>query len=196
MQIKVGSVMWLIATFFWSLFMGVTAISIGFGALFPSMNQVAAPFVCPNGKMVYTEDSYNPYPGTTYTNIYWYCVDNRTGEKEELGIFPMAIYAGLLYGLVLFVVIIAIWYLVSRRQASKRAAVGDVLAQSKQFRDQLRQSYHFPSSTEEDNADALERAVEAQDAVSRMKELKRLRDSNLISDAEYEQKRSEILKDL
>ena len=37
--------------FMWSIFMGVTAISIGFGALFPSMNRIAKPFVCPRGEM-------------------------------------------------------------------------------------------------------------------------------------------------
>ena len=59
----------LLLTFIWCWFMGITAISIGFGALFPSMNRVAKPFVCPSGKMDLTKEVYNPYPENTIARM-------------------------------------------------------------------------------------------------------------------------------
>jgi hypothetical protein len=66
MKFKTSILLW---TFLWCWFMGVTAISIGFGALFPSMNLVAKPFVCPGGRMDLTKEVYNPYPGNTITTL-------------------------------------------------------------------------------------------------------------------------------
>src|SRR5689334_21718963 len=100
MKLKLGAIL---MVFFWSLFMRVTAISIGFGAVFPSMNKIAKPFVCPRGEMEVETQGYNPSPGTTVTTLTWYCVDAASGEKNELGIFPMALYAGLIYGFFLFI---------------------------------------------------------------------------------------------
>ena len=99
MKFKTSTLIW---TFLWCWFMGVTAISIGFGALFPSMNLVAKPFVCPSGKMDLTKEVYNPYPGNTITTLTWYCVDEASGAKTELGIFPMSLYAGTIYGWLFF----------------------------------------------------------------------------------------------
>jgi len=103
MNLKFGTVAW---TFIWCLFMGVTAISIGFGALFPSMNLISKPFVCPGGSMDVVEKVYRPYPGKTVTTLTWYCTDEQTGAKTELGIFPMTLYAGVIYGLVLFLLVL------------------------------------------------------------------------------------------
>src|SRR5437764_9218058 len=98
MKITAGLVGWGIAAFVWSIFMGVTAISIGVGAAFPPANRIAKPFVCPNGQMTLNQQVSNPLPGTTYTTITWYCVDAQSGDKTELGIFPMSLYAGAIYG--------------------------------------------------------------------------------------------------
>ncbi len=94
MKIEPGPIMWLIAAFVWSIFMGVTAIAIGFGAAFPPLNLIAKPFVCLTGQMNYGELTSNPMPGTTYTQITWYCQNNQTGAKTELDIFPMSLYSG------------------------------------------------------------------------------------------------------
>src|ERR1051326_6376637 len=74
MKLQGSTLFW---TFLWSLFMGVTAISIGFGAVFPSMNLIAKPFVCPNGKMDLTTQTYNPYPGSTVTTLTCYCINEN-----------------------------------------------------------------------------------------------------------------------
>jgi len=115
MKIKTST---LFLLFIWCIFMGVTAISIGFGALFPSMNRVAQPFVCPNGKMELTTRNYQVSPTESGTILNWYCVDQETGDRTELGIFPMSLYAGAIYGLLLFVVIVVGWSLYQRWQAS------------------------------------------------------------------------------
>ncbi len=80
MKLKKSTLVW---TFLWSLFMGVTTISIGIGAAFPPLNYIAAPFVCPGGTMSVDEQGYNPSPGTTVTTLTGYCTDGATGEKTD-----------------------------------------------------------------------------------------------------------------
>ncbi len=166
MKLKTGT---LLIMFLWSWFMGVTAISIGFGALFPSMNRIAKPFVCPNGTLDLDKQVYNPYPGNTITTITWYCVDKTTETKTESGIFPISLYAGTFYGFLLFGMIV----------------IGMVL-----------NAKRHPKQSQVDFADTYYKHEESESTLSRMKELKDLRAANLISDAEYEQKRAEILKSL
>ncbi|NCP88232.1 MAG: hypothetical protein CO094_13565 [Anaerolineae bacterium CG_4_9_14_3_um_filter_57_17] len=93
------------STFFWCLFSGITMISIGIGAIIPSTNLIAEPFVCPGGKMELTTQNYQPSPVETVTTLTWYCADGKTGVKTELGIFPMVLYAGTIYGLILFAIV-------------------------------------------------------------------------------------------
>lgn len=119
MKIKGLSLFWV---FIWSIFMGVTAISIGFGAVFPSMNRIAKPFICPRGEMELETQTYRPYPGQTITTLTWYCTDQETGNRTELGIFPMSLYAGVIYGLLLFVVIVFGWYLYQIWNAAPKSA--------------------------------------------------------------------------
>ncbi|MGB8646537.1 MAG: SHOCT domain-containing protein [Anaerolineae bacterium] len=197
MKIKTGTIIWIIAGFIWSIFMGVTATAIGLGALFPPINQVASPFVCPNGQMNYQEEASNPLPGTTYTQITWYCVDQKTGAKTELEIFPMTLYSGAFYGLLIFVAVLVIWYFNNRRNVSLGLA-GDkaTVEQAAQSGNQARQYDRFPSGLNERRARIAEKAEIAKDALARMKTLKELRAANMISETEYEQKRAEILKDV
>jgi hypothetical protein len=101
--------------------MGVTAISIGFGALFPSMNRIAKPFVCPQGEMELETQVYRPYPGSTITTLTWYCTDSETGQRTELGLFPMSLYAGVFYGLLLFAAIVVGWYLFQKWEAMPKS---------------------------------------------------------------------------
>ena len=105
MKLKASTV---IQTFLWCLFMGITVISIGLGAAIPSLNRIAKPFICPNGEMQLSTQEYNPSPVETITTLTWYCLDSETGAKTELGIFPMCLYAGTIYGLSLFIVVLII----------------------------------------------------------------------------------------
>jgi hypothetical protein len=89
--------------FVWFIFMGVTAVSYGLGALYPPLNRIAEPFVCPNGRASVEEITSNPIPGTTITQLYWYCVDNTSGAKTPIeNTFPIHLYAGVFYGLLMF----------------------------------------------------------------------------------------------
>ncbi len=119
MQLKKSTLMW---TFLWSLFMGVTAISIGVGALFPQLNYLAGPFACPGGTMSMDAQEYDPSPGTTVTTETWYCTNGATGAKNELSIWSISVPSGLIYGLLLFLVILAGMQIAARRSARRSAA--------------------------------------------------------------------------
>jgi hypothetical protein len=173
MKIESGSLIWGIGVFVWSIFMGITAIAIGVGAVLPSINQIAAPFACPNGQMRFEQESSNPLPGTTYTLTYWSCQNNATGETIELEIFPMVFYSGTVYGLLVFAVVVVIWYIRNRRSSSAAVATNDF------------------TFTPREPAHSLQG-----DTAARLRELERLRAENLISASEYEQKRAEILSEL
>ncbi len=118
MKTQSSSIFGYIAAFVWTIFMGVTAVSIGLGAIYPPLNVVAKPFVCPNGNMSYEQSTSNPLPGTTYTFTGWYC--DRSGDKTELDIFPMSLYSGLIYGLVLYALGLSVWLFLRRRKAAQK----------------------------------------------------------------------------
>lgn len=201
----------LLLIFVWCLFMGVTTISIGLGAVFPSMNKIAKPFVCPRGEMQVETHGYYPSPGTTVTTLTWYCVDTASGEKRELGIFPMVLYAGLIYGLLLFLVIFLFMFIRSNRSPgadpqSRLEKANASLEHAKQYRaqaEEFREQAELFRARAERSDDPLEIFRQPvpgksapQDTLERMKELKKLRDANLISETEYQDKRAEILKGL
>jgi len=103
------------AAFVFCLFMGVTAISLGVGAAYPPINRIAAPLVCSGGEMTYKQKVTNPLPGTTYVSASWKCVD-RSGRTTPIGTFPLCLYAGTFYGLLLFVLVAPIWFLARLRR--------------------------------------------------------------------------------
>jgi hypothetical protein len=109
MKINSTAIIWLLV-FTWFIFMGVTAVSYGLGALYPPMNKIAGPFVCPNGQMSAEKNVSNPMPGTTITQIYWYCVDGQSGARTKIVDAPIHLYAGAFYGLLLFGAALLIWH--------------------------------------------------------------------------------------
>jgi hypothetical protein len=109
MKINARTIIWLLV-FIWSIFMGVTAVSYGIGALYPPLNKIAQPFACPNGQMSVEENISNPMPGTTITQIYWYCVDGKSGAKTNMADAPIHLYAGAFYGLLMFAAALTLWY--------------------------------------------------------------------------------------
>jgi len=133
MNIKLSTLFW---TFVWSLFMGVTAISIGVGAIFPPLNYVAKPFVCPNGTMSVRGDTYNVSPVETVTTLTWYCIDKSSGAKTELSMWPMSIASGLIYGLLLFLVILLGMSIASLRKQAASTTAGRRQTRYRQNEDQ------------------------------------------------------------
>ncbi len=200
MGMKTSTAIWV---FLWSLFMGVTACSIGVGAAYPPLNYIAAPVVCPGGKMSVNSTVYNPYPGTTVTTEDWICTNTATGAQTPLSIFKISLVAGVVYGLLLFLLIVVLYPVAARRFL---------------YRGQTDQSYAAEASSANQQANErrardeedLEQRVLGQiqqkersggasgsgNSESRLRELERLRTSNLITQAEYDRKRAEILNSI
>jgi len=186
----VAGYIWSISVVFvFSMIMGVFTISIGIGSLIPPLNLLAKPFVCPNGQMGYTEHSSSRVLGTTYTQLTWLCTDARTGAQTQLDIFSVGLFTGLIFGLPLFVLLWLVAYRSYKRDGywwfDKDQAVLE----------------RVQGALHEDGAPHYLRGqrpspAPEEDSASRMDALQRLRDRKLITDAEYEKKRGEILKDL
>jgi hypothetical protein len=170
------------------LFTGIIIISIGLGAAIPQIDLVARPFVCPNGEMKYEQQVYRPTPVETVTTTTWYCVEESTGVRRELGIFPMSLYSGTVYGLLLFPLALVGMGILGGRVAANFQTLrkpGD--ARAAEIRNRLGMSEN-PGKNPPKQASG--------DAVRRLKELNALREADLISAAEYEQKRAEILREV
>jgi|SRR5579859_13577 len=191
MKISAGTIGTHVAIFVWSIFMGITFVSIGLGAIYPPLNLVAKPFVCPNGQMTFNESTSNPLPGTTYTQIGWYCVDSRNETATELDIFQIAAAAGPIYGLVIEVLALIVVLKIQRTNQSSAGSPGGAPARraTNAFSQNAPRSHPSPLPADTRNP-------ASPDALARMKELKRLRAEQMITEAEYQQKRDEILKDL
>ena len=101
-------------TFGICLFCGIIIVAIGFGAAFPIISRVAAPISCSGRDLQLSTHSYYPRPGETDTTITWYCVDARTGTKQDVS-WQTILASGLIYSFVLFVVAMS-YGLVTRLQ--------------------------------------------------------------------------------
>ena len=160
----------------WCLFMGVTAISIGFGAAFPALNRIAGPVVCPNGDMLVDEQTYRPSPGTTVTTMDWLCVDGKTGEAQPINELSMFLFNGLIYGTILFAIIMLSYWLIMKRRAQRvaaRATVDDSNSYT---------SVDLPPGAYVTSLDKYE-----------LQELTRQYKAGQFSEKEYQRKRKEIL---
>ena len=110
MKIKISTIVW---TLLFSLFLGVIGISIGAGAAFPPLNYIASPFVCPNGSTLgYTYQNFY-YKGDHVPTMYsdYACISKSTGAKTTEFVLSeeytkIDIYAGLIYGVLLCLVIL------------------------------------------------------------------------------------------
>jgi len=119
MKIKTGTIMWLIAAFIWSWFMGITFVSIGLGSVLPALNTVAKPFVCLNGQMETNSQNYQVSPVESGTLLTWYCVDGRSGIKTGINPFIINFYAGSFYGLLIIIAVLISFYFYRRWGSSK-----------------------------------------------------------------------------
>lgn len=195
MNLKPGTV---IMTFIWCIFMGVTVGSIGIGAAFPKANLISGPFVCPNGKMEVTTDRYNPVPGQTVTTLTWYCVDSKTGAQEELGIFPMVLYSGVIYGFLLFIVVFVYMLVNARRSPAQPEPVRSFRTSTPEpiVEQEGATVQTFVLEDGQMRIDIPGLKASTMDSVMRLKELKDLHEAHLITDAEFERKRAEIIREL
>jgi len=94
----------LVVGFFWSIFIGVVGVSIGLGALYPPLNYVAKPIVCPDGQMTFEKHVDQATPSQTFYSADWFCITrgpSAGSEPQSIPISPFA-YAGVFYGLLCF----------------------------------------------------------------------------------------------
>ncbi len=170
----------------WCLFMGVTAISIGVGAIFPALNTIAGPFICSNGQMSVDSATYYPQPGTTVTTMDWMCVDNKTGEARPINELSMFLINGVFYGLILFAVIIVGRQVLAKRRASQVTTPAYEV-----------NTFHPHHSTYVSTSQAAPLRSATSIDVPEAEELRKimsLRDEGLITEEDYEQKKAEILR--
>jgi hypothetical protein len=93
-----------------SIIMGVTGGAIGLGALYPQLNLITKPFVCPGGQMSYSQQV-SVIGTASYHTAKWFCQDATSGEKREIDGNTIFLTAGLFYGTAFFAVLLLITYL-------------------------------------------------------------------------------------
>jgi hypothetical protein len=89
-----------------SLFVGFIIVSIGIGAIFPSMHRLAAPLIC-RGEVKVEVDKYSIRPGETYWENHIYCYKTEGGVDEIT--FPAIGMTGLAASASIFVVLAYRW---------------------------------------------------------------------------------------
>jgi hypothetical protein len=157
-----------------SLFCGVIVISIGFGSFFPQMNQVAKPIVCGSNDMQVVQHVYSYRPGETSWTVTAYCVDAVTGAKTDVtGLTQFA--AGAIYSVVPLVVLILLN--IRFRDKATNAPEGD-----------SSQPEHVVEDPYENKGSA--------GMAGKLEKLKELRESNLITEDDYQKKKNKILDNL
>lgn len=96
--------------FIFSIFLGITAVSMGFGSRFPGLNLIVAPFLCPGGGMSYTRHV-TEIGTATYWTADWFCVGEGSDVKTELDPNKVHGFAGTLYGLLVFILLLGLTHL-------------------------------------------------------------------------------------
>lgn len=153
-----------------SLIFGIFVIEIGLGSVYLQLNQVAAPFVCGNDDLEVEQHIDRFVPGETLYSISAYCVDSTSGDKEDVT-NSVQLVAGVIYSVILFVVITGLIFkyrdTLEHKLAMSRGLPGQVMRNER------------PSRVEK-----------------KLRKLKKLRESNLISEDDYQKKKDEILDKL
>lgn len=155
---------------FMSLICGIFVIEIGFGSVILELNQIAGPIVCSEGDLDVVQHVDRFVPGETYYSISAYCVDSTTGDKKDVTDLVQLV-AGLIYSIIPFVVITGLI-------VKYRDTIENKIVMSKEITGQVVRKER-PSRVEK-----------------RLRKLKRLWESNLISEDDYQKKKDEILDDL
>jgi hypothetical protein len=151
------------------LFFGITVISIGIGAVLTPLQSISAPFVC-GGPAELETQHYSYKPGQSGYTITWYCTDPETGEKVDRT-FPLILASGVIYGVALGLVILA-WGLTGGQTVLSSLGSG------------------------ERSTPPRARSIGSSDSAARLEKLRELRESGLITEAEYSKKKAEILEEL
>jgi hypothetical protein len=152
-----------------SLFIGFVLISVAVGAIFPSIHKLTAPLICRDEVQIKV-NTYSYKPGQSGTDIHIYCVDGQGTQKEIT--FPAIGVTGLAASAVIFVIALI------------------------RMRNSIRLPESFGSLTTDLKKKKKSSGKKDGSALDRLSELKKMYDENLISKAEYEKKKAEIMREL
>ena len=145
-------------------------IAIGVGSVIPQLNQIAEPIVCSKSKLEVEQHVDRFVPGETYYSISAYCVDSTTGDKKDVTDLVQFV-AGSIYSIILIIVITSIiikyWDTLERKISMSKGITRRVMGHK--------------------GSDNVEK---------KLKKLKKLRESSLINEDDYQKKKDEILDDL
>ena len=154
-----------------SLFVGFVVFTAGVGGVFPSIHRLTAPLVC-RGEVQVKSVKYSYRPGEITWTHHVYC-DSESGRKE---ITLLAVnMTGLVASAIVFII------LVFRMRKSLVLSENSSIS-TPDLNPERKTASSVPGRT----GSALERLTE----------LKKMRDENLITDAEYEKKKTEIMDKL
>jgi hypothetical protein len=125
MNDKMGTIKELVEGFLWSIFIGVVGISIGLGALYPPLNYVAKPFVCPTGQMTFEKHMDQATPSQTFYSADWYCTKGAATTEPESGSLSISPFAsaGVFYGLLCFPLFLLGRYYFKRKEVSREKKI-------------------------------------------------------------------------
>lgn len=165
----------LLTTLGTSLFVGFIIVAIGIGAIFPSMHKLTAPFIC-NGEVQVESIRYSYKPGQVGWEHHIYCTTD--GAQKEIT-FPSIGMTGLVASAIIFAYLAFRW----RNQMFLSDNSGSPAAD-------LKPASPSPGVPKKSNPKKQGSPLE------RLSELKKMRDENLISEAEYERKKNEIMEEL
>jgi hypothetical protein len=161
-----------------SLFTGLM-FAVAIGSIFPVVNKIAVPIVCGNGTFEIQRDTYY-YQGMDIVTTE-YCT--RNGVKQEVTLITTLV-AGLIDSVAVFVVA----SLVSLVSAANNKARTPLASSDKM---------HVQNSIKPNRAIPQEPSGEqGGESVRRLRELKAMLDSQLITEQEFEQKKKDILEEI
>lgn len=133
--------------------------------------------------------TYNPSPGTTVTTVNLSCVDKEGNERDISGdAIPVGAVGYLVPFLVgLFMALLA---------GSRKVAADE--AKTSTYKPSVQSPHYTPPATlpPRDRVEPTDKEKHLESATARLKELKSALDSGLITQAEYDAKHKEILRDM
>ena len=151
-------------------FCGYVIISVGLGAVCPSLYKVAGPILCGDDqRLEVVQNRYSWRPGAAMWTATIYLVDESTGKKEDrTSVVKLA--AGAVYGLGIFILLLPLLCRKTPPPVAEQVLGGE------------------PAATA---TSAPARSID-----EKLAELKKLHESDLITTEEYEQKKAEILREI
>lgn len=179
----------LITVAFGWCFIGIVFLSIGLGAIFPTITMIGVPLSCPApGQFELFSQGYSYKPGQHGVVREYYCL-LPDGHKETVT-FLTLLYAGLLYSALLMTVTMWLGRFGLRIMRIKPKDLGPQGTPSGAAAAQ-------PSTDTPLSAHAAGTAPRRTGGLeSRLQELKRLHESGVIDDSAYQARQMEILKEL